>query len=101
MEGLSVLVHHFISNLYTSTRIDATSMLVSLLYASLKLLETCMQAGFSVDTNLLAQTCARQKLDCNSVATQQMGHKNRVQKNYKNYYLKTMKSGLSVVSRED
>ena len=41
---LAALVHRFTSILYASTRIHATSMLVSLSYAPLELIETHVQA---------------------------------------------------------
>lgn len=56
VHGLSALVHHFTRSLYASTKIHATGMLVSLLYAPLKLLATRVLAGFTVNTNPLAQT---------------------------------------------
>ena len=40
----------FPNSLYANTRIHATSMLISLSYAPVDLLETHMRAGFSVDT---------------------------------------------------
>ena len=62
--GLSALVHHFTSGLYVGTRIYATSVLMSLSYVSFKLLETRVQAEFSVDTNILAHTHIGKKLHC-------------------------------------
>ena len=67
------------NSLYVSTRIHAMSILTSLSYAPLKLLEAHMQVGIGI---LWHKHAHRQKAGL-QLSTQCTGHKNRAQKTTK------------------